>query len=148
MRHSHVCSGFQTQTRTLIAPLGEARSALPGCSPRRTSCPGSDARSSRGFSASYLPAVCGRTCTAPPVCTAGTQRHTAIRSLKGFRSETQGHGVKIQAIGALAGYVQQNNTQASINLFTLHQSLLKDMQQLGRVRSCRQFMGSSGIGES
>ena len=52
-----------------IGPLAAARSAPPGCSPRRTSCPGTGARSSRGSSAGSPPAACGRTCTAPLVCT-------------------------------------------------------------------------------
>lgn len=66
----------QTKTETFASPPGAARWVPPGCSPRQTSCPGSDARSSRGFSASYLPEACGRTCTAQLVCTAGTQRDT------------------------------------------------------------------------
>lgn len=127
---------IQAQTGMLILPLGAARSALLGCSPHQTSCPGNGARSSHGFSASYLLAACGRTCTAPPVCTSGTQRHTTVRLLKGqsaqihrhreqlaLRSKTQGNeDGYIQAIRVLAGCAQQHITfpvfdHASYHLF-------------------------------
>lgn len=89
----------EVQTGTLLSPLGAARSTLPGCSPRRTSFPGNGARSSRGFSASCLLAACERTCTAPPVCTAGTQRHTTIRLLKGHSAVAQTHSHRAQQPG-------------------------------------------------
>lgn len=126
MHHSRMYRRFKPRQEHTSPPLGAARSALPGCSPRRTSCPGNGARSSRGFSASYRRAACGRTCTVPPVCTAGTRRHTTIRLLRGhsivaqihshreqlaLRSDTHGNGDGyIQAIRAPAGYAQQAST--------------------------------------
>ena len=58
----------------VVLPRAEAHWAPPGCSPHRTSCPGICARSSRGFSVGSRPEVCGRTCTAPLVCTKGQKR--------------------------------------------------------------------------
>lgn len=96
MHHSRMYRRFKPRQEHTSPPLGAARSALPGCSPRRTSCPGNGARSSRGFSASYRRAACGRTCTVPPVCTAGTRRHTTIRLLRGHSIVAQIHSHREQ----------------------------------------------------
>lgn len=56
------------------SPPAAARSARPGCSPRRTSCPGSGAHSSHGCAAGCRAGACGRTCTAPPACTESQER--------------------------------------------------------------------------
>ena len=50
-------------------PLGAAHSALPGCSPHQTSSLGSGAHSNHGCAAACLQGACGRTYTAPLVCT-------------------------------------------------------------------------------
>lgn len=51
-------------------PLGGAHSVLPGCSLHQTSSPGSGAHSNHGCAAACLQGACGRTYTAPLVCTA------------------------------------------------------------------------------
>ncbi len=64
------------------SPLLVAHSVLPECSLHQTSSPGICAHSNRGSAVSYPLAAYGRTCTAPPACTADTQtdrqthRHT------------------------------------------------------------------------
>lgn len=58
----------------LCLPPGAARSAPPGCSPRRTSCPGTGARNNHGFFVAYLLAAYGRTYTAPPAYTGKTKK--------------------------------------------------------------------------
>lgn len=58
----------------IVSLLSGAHWVLPGCSPHQTSCPGICARSNRGFFVGSQQAVCGRTCTAPLVCTKREER--------------------------------------------------------------------------
>lgn len=62
------------------SPLWAARSVPLGCFLHQTSCLGNGAHSNHGFSVGNLPEVCGRTCTAPLVCTAEKKNNEDVFS--------------------------------------------------------------------
>lgn len=69
-------------------PLVKARSTPPKCFPRRTSCPGIDAHSSRGSSAGNQREVCGKTCIAQLACTEKTKNRGCRLSKKKKKNRT------------------------------------------------------------
>lgn len=67
-----------------IWPLSVVRSAPLKCFPRQTSCPDSGVRSSHGSSDACQLGACGRTCTAPPVCTVHTTKTQLLNVTTNF----------------------------------------------------------------